>query len=206
MVRRAVPGNAGGEVHGRAIPVRAPVGCEDGPVHAGEALAEEPRLTGDDEVGGLVPRHEALSVASPFILEAAKAHEGVHLVGVPAHGLLEAREGGDVRVEGVVEQRPLSVHEAVEQPIEQAPDLGRPMAGHGLRPREEGPRDAQVPARRLGEGRRLGCAEEIPTGLLVPKQVHPLDLLGGDARGGERSGVGTPTRQGAIQENTDHQT
>ncbi len=74
----------------------AVVGGEDGPAHGAEAADEERAGEADDEVVGAVPGDEMLLPPLLFLLHAAEADEGGHLVGVAADGFVHRFELRDV--------------------------------------------------------------------------------------------------------------
>ena len=71
-----------------------------------KAVDEERRRRLEDEVLGLEPRDVALAVLA---LDAAKAHEGMHLVEIAPHRARQQREPVHQRIARDLQQRPLAM-------------------------------------------------------------------------------------------------
>ena len=115
-----------------SIPVDALIRGEDGPVHGGEALAEEGGGEGDDEVVGLEPGDELFAAFWAFcgVADFAEADKGVHFMDVTADVLGHGAEGLDVVICGEGEEVFFSVGEPPEEGVEVGP-LGAGAVGGG---------------------------------------------------------------------------
>ena len=85
-----------------AVPVRAALRREDGPVHVGKALAEEGRCRAHDVVLGLEPGNVQIGLVRP--LRRPKAHKGVHLVDLARDGAGQGLDGAPVRIQRIQPQ------------------------------------------------------------------------------------------------------
>ena len=106
------------------IPMRATIGREDRPAHAGEAAHEKGRVAFDNEVRGLEPGYIALVVAFADLPE---ADEGAHLVDVAPDGFLHRLEASDVGVGGDLQKLRFVSHPP-KHPVEHGKALGIPVA------------------------------------------------------------------------------
>ena len=110
------------------VPMRATIGREDRPAHAGEAAHEEGRVALDDEMLRLEPGDIALVAAFADLPE---AYEGAHLVDVAPNGFLHRLEAPDVGVGGDLQQIGFGSHPP-EHAVEQGEALGIGVAEDGF--------------------------------------------------------------------------
>ena len=113
-----------------AIPMRASVGSEDRPAHAGETFREPWRHGFHNVMVRLVPGGKLLRIGIGYPPE---THEGLHLVHVPANGFLKEMELPDVIIDFDFKKIVLAMRDAIQDPVEQCPASGIAVQGGRLR-------------------------------------------------------------------------
>lgn len=170
-----VVGDAGGEDEGLGVPVGAAFGGEDGPVHVGEAFAEEGGGGFDDVVVGLEPCGVTFAACFWMGIDELEADEGVHFVDFAADGFFHVPGGGDVWVAGDgYEVAFAAVGDAPEDLIEEGPAGGVAVAGDACGEVEEGGGD-------FGDG--VGCGVFSNIDGVEEAAGFPEDFVWRDAAG-----------------------
>ena len=117
------------EAQRRAVPAHGADGGQDRPVHRAKPVDEERRRRFQDEMLRLEPGGEAFEA---FMVHAAEAHEGVHLVQVAPHGARHEIEPMHQRIAGDLQQIALAVEHAPDEPVEQRIAFRIAVADHML--------------------------------------------------------------------------
>ncbi len=193
-------GNAGAEGEVLAVPVGAFVRGQNGPVHAGEALAKERRGELDDAILGLKPSHELLALRGFIHPDEPEADKGMHLVDVAPDGLGPDLALARVGVGRMAEQMALATP---GEPIEQAVKDGK-AACIGMRADTGG--QVQELRRHLDVRGRSG---RVGGGLFHEQRrglggIAPIHVLGANATLEKLASLAAPGGKGRLDGGRDH--